>query len=92
MRADHTAGDDLAIEVTLRNKGTVPALAAKLTLVDATGRRILPAFYSDNYVSLMPGDTHIIEIHCAPAHTANAQINLRGWNIAPHSTGIESAR
>jgi len=41
--------------VTLTNTGTAPAVLLKLTLKDAaTGKRILPAHYGDNYISLLP--------------------------------------
>ena len=43
------------IRVQLQNKGAAVALQNKLTLVNADGSRILPAYYSDNYVSLLPG-------------------------------------
>ena len=46
----------------LENKGTAAALSNKLTLVNADGSRILPAYYSDNYVSLLPGETREVEI------------------------------
>jgi Exo-beta-D-glucosaminidase Ig-fold domain len=38
-------------------------VANKLTLIDATAKtRILPTYYSDNYVSLLPGESRTIEI------------------------------
>jgi hypothetical protein len=73
------------IRVQLRNAGTAAALANKLTLVNGTdGIRILPAYYSDNYVSLLPGETREVEIEY-PASTSNGDphVNLRGWNLAP---------
>ncbi len=45
------------VRVQLLNKGVAVALQNKLTLVNADGSRILPAYYSDNYVSLLPGET-----------------------------------
>ena len=45
--------------------------------------RILPAYFTDNYVSLLPGESREIEIEY-PAKSANgpAQLALRGWNLA----------
>lgn len=75
-------GGDKVVSVTLRNASATPALAAKVTLVDARGERILPAFYSDNYASLMPGETRIITIRYPASRTEPPQITLRGWNVA----------
>jgi hypothetical protein len=48
----------------------------------ATGQRILPAYYSDNYASLMPGETRTLNI-AYPSSSArgNLQVELRGWNL-----------
>ncbi|HTV09011.1 MAG TPA: LamG-like jellyroll fold domain-containing protein [Candidatus Aquilonibacter sp.] len=73
------------IAVTLTNPSHTAALAAKLTLLDgAKGTRILPAYYSDNYVSLLPGEQRIITV-AYPASTEHAHpvVALRGWNITP---------
>jgi Ig-like domain-containing protein len=80
---------ETAVRVTLQNPGGTPALAAKLTLVDGAGQRILPAFYSDNYVSLLPGEIREIEVRYPGGRRASARINLRGWNVEPASTPIK---
>jgi hypothetical protein len=74
----------------LRNTGTTAALANKLTLLNtADGLRILPAYYSDNYVSLLPGENRDIEIEY-PSKSASgpAQLTLRGWNLAKQVVSI----
>src|SRR5271157_2032911 len=73
------------VHVQLQNKGTAVALANKLTLVNASdSSRILPAYYSDNYVSLLPGETREIEIeYPASAGKGEPQVNLRGWSLTP---------
>ncbi|MBB5711314.1 glycosyl hydrolase 2 galactose-binding domain-containing protein [Sphingomonas xinjiangensis] len=75
------AGEDRVIAVTLANTSAVPALNAKLTLVDGQGKRILPAFYSDNYVALLPGERKQIEIRYPVSVTAAPSLTLRGWNV-----------
>jgi hypothetical protein len=79
------SGDMTRVHVTLQNKGTAAALENKLTLVNASdGTRILPAYYSDNYVSLLPGETREVEIeYPASASNGDPRVNLRGWNLAP---------
>jgi hypothetical protein len=49
----------------------------------------LPAYFSDNYVSLLPGETREIEIEfpLAAAH-GSAQLAIRGWNLAPQIVSV----
>ena len=71
------------IKITLQNPGPVPALMAKLTLLDAAGNRVLPAYLTDNYMTLLPGESRQVEASC-PAHGKQcATVALRGWNITP---------
>ena len=85
-------GDELKIEVQLENRGTSAALAGKLTLVNVSdGTRILPAYLSDNYVSLLPGESRAIEIdYPAKAALGAARLEIRGWNIAPMAVPVSS--
>jgi hypothetical protein len=76
-------GDDRVVTVTLSNRTRTPALNAKLTLVDARGERILPAFYSDNYVALLPGETKTITVRYPASLTSPPSLRLRGWNVVP---------
>lgn len=76
---------DQHITVTLTNPSQTLALTTKLTLLDGpNGQRILPAFYSDNYISLLPGEQRTLEIAypSSPTHP-HPTIALRGWNITP---------
>ena len=79
------AGDSVRVHVRLQNNGNAVALQNKLTLENASdGTRILPAYYSDNYVSLLPGETREIEIeYPASAAKGAAQVAMRGWNLVP---------
>ena len=76
-------GREKVWRVQLRNTGSDAAIALKLTLLHADGKRILPAYYSDNYLSLLPGEERTVTIH-APADAAgadSARVSLRGWNF-----------
>jgi hypothetical protein len=79
------------IQVQLRNAGTAVALANKLTLVNsADGARILPAYYSDNYVSLLPGESKTVEIEFPPSSAkGQPKVNLRGWSLAETSVAVK---
>lgn len=75
---------------TLRNTGNSAALHLKLTLLESTGaRRVLPVYYADNYVSLLPGETRTISIAAPQAATKDGVVlNLRGWNLATQMTPV----
>jgi len=76
------AGNERKAIIRIKNAGTVPALMIKLTLKDAaTGERILPAYYSENYVSMLPGEERTITVEF-PAGAGKPAIGLRGWNLA----------
>ncbi|WP_066477196.1 MULTISPECIES: glycoside hydrolase family 2 protein [unclassified Sphingomonas] len=68
--------------VAIRNESTVPALQVKLTLVDADGGRILPAYYDDNYLTLFPGETRTVGIAWPESGAPPAAVRVRGWNVA----------
>jgi len=60
------AGGKRLLTVTLHNPSTSIALMTHLQLRrQKSGERVLPAFYSDNYVSLVPNETKIIRIEAA---------------------------
>jgi hypothetical protein len=75
------AGSTL-IEVELANDTAQPALAVKLTALDAQGGRVLPVFYGDNYVTLLPGARRQVRIECPRAAARCERLGLRGWNVA----------
>jgi uncharacterized protein (DUF1778 family) len=83
--------DEMVASVEMKNEGAAPALAAKLTLVDDKGARILPAYYSDNYVSLLPGEARRIEIRYPRGANPSARLNIRGWNVVPASVAVTAA-
>jgi hypothetical protein len=74
--------------VTLTNSGSAPAILVKFTLKDAaTGRRILPAYYSDNYISLLPGEQRVITVKFS-AGAETPAFGLRGWNLATQDVAV----
>jgi hypothetical protein len=84
------SGGNIRIHVQLKNTGNVPALADKLTLVNASnGERILPAYLSDNYVSLLAGEARDIEIeYPASAAKSAPQLTVRGWNLSSFTIAV----
>jgi hypothetical protein len=71
------------VKVVLQNAGSTVAIELKLTLLEADGKtRVLPAYYSDNYVSLLPGEKKEIVVEYPKATTTGGvSVGLRGWNL-----------
>ena len=86
------------LTVTLTNAGPGIAVMAHLqlrhgkpveTAEQAIAARVLPVYYSDNYVSLVPKETRTITIEAAEADLKGEPANLviDGWNVTVDSTG-----
>ena len=68
--------------VKLQN-GPIPAVNVRLSLLDENGQKMLPTFYSDNYVTMMPEETVTLQVEChADALEGAANWSLEGWNLA----------
>ena len=83
-------GSMVKIKVDLTNPDKVVSLENKLTLLDAKSKdRILPAYFSDNYISLLPGETRTVEIeYPSTAVKTGAEIAIRGWNATPQVVAV----
>jgi hypothetical protein len=79
-------GDERVTSVLLTNPAAQAAVATKLTVFGSDGAQVLPAYFSDNYISLLPGESRTIDVRY-PASAANGAVTLRlrGWNVAPMS-------
>jgi beta-galactosidase/beta-glucuronidase len=90
MTAESRPGSvDGLIDVVLANRGNAPVLTAKITMLDARGGRVLPVYYSDNYVALLAGEVRHIEVRCPAAGPRCARVALRGWNVENRETPIK---
>src|SRR6185437_3961653 len=87
-------GDGNHLTVQLRNAAATAALAIKLTLENVSdGSRILPAYLSDNYFSLLPGEARTIEIQYPEDAAKSApKLEVRGWNISPSLVSVSGGR
>jgi hypothetical protein len=84
-------------DVTLHNPGAQIALMVHLQLRrKRDGARVLPVYYSENYVSLVPNETRTITIEAATAdlRADAALVLVDGWNVgiaAASATGVDIA-
>ncbi|TDW95976.1 glycosyl hydrolase family 2 [Dinghuibacter silviterrae] len=68
-------------EVVLHNPGRIPAFFIRLSVTDNRGHRLLPSFYSDNYISLMPGETGKVKLEFPVSKNGLRNLCLDGWNV-----------
>ncbi len=84
-RAASTDSDGKRVlTVTLHNPSKDVALMAHIQLRrQKSGERVLPVFYSDNYVSLVPNETRTITIEAAVNDFSgeDALLVFDGWNV-----------
>jgi len=68
--------------VTISNPAGGPvAFFIRLSLVDPkTKKRILPVFYDNNYISVLPGEQKTVKMEYTPQQT-EPQISIEGWNV-----------
>ncbi len=72
------------MEVTLKNPASTLAFQIQLALTK-DGLEIGPSYWSDNYFSLLPGESKTVRVSVPPAALAGAEPVLRvgGWNVVP---------
>lgn len=87
----HKLGEETHVDVLLTNRGRAPALAAKITMLDEQGARVLPVYYADNYIALLPGESRHIDVLCPAGAARCARVTLRGWNVEGHEIAVETA-
>ena len=72
------------LTVTIKNPKNGPmAFFNRISLVnDQTKKRILPVFYTDNYVSVLPGEEKVVTIDFAPSLiSGKTSVSVSGWNL-----------
>jgi hypothetical protein len=77
-------GSRWELTTELRNVSAWPALMVRLKAVrDKTADRILPAFYEDNYIALMPGERRTIrtELEDADTRGERPRMAVEGFNV-----------
>jgi hypothetical protein len=78
------AGGRCLLDVAVRNPSDKIALMAHLQLRrKSTGERVLPVYYSDNYISLVPQESRTVTIEAAASDLKGDKpfLVLDGWNI-----------
>jgi len=60
----------------------------------ATGERILPVYYSDNYFSIVPGGKKTVRFEFLPGENSGIlpELRLIGWNSPEHMWRLKNFR
>jgi mannosylglycoprotein endo-beta-mannosidase len=91
VTAKQTANGKIA--VTLTNPANAPvAFFNRLALVNPkTQKRILPVFYSDNYVSVLPGESKTVTLDYTPSPGVPIPaVSVEGWNVTKQLLPVAS--
>ncbi|MCX5841121.1 MAG: hypothetical protein NTY16_06670, partial [Deltaproteobacteria bacterium] len=76
-----TIGEESRVTVELENRSDKIAFFIELLLTDAAGGEpIVPIFWQDNYVSLLPNDTRTLTATFPPTKP-QPLLATRGWNL-----------
>jgi len=76
---------DAGFRVVVENTGKSMAFLARLRLVKGQEQsEILPVFWQDNYISLLPGEKREVSVHLRKTDlgAAQPQLLVDGWNVA----------
>ncbi|KAK8082837.1 glycoside hydrolase family 2 protein [Apiospora saccharicola] len=73
--------------VLLENCSSVPAFFVSLNLVDGADGDVLPVFWSDNYVTLLPHEKLSLSVKSQTKGAAAVQV--RGKNVSPEKVALK---
>ncbi|AGA80080.1 glycoside hydrolase family 2 protein [Echinicola vietnamensis] len=87
--ATQSAPGEVSLKLTNPSGNTV-SFFNRISLVDTeSGERLLPTFFSDNYVSLTPGEEKVVTVSYADLDKNSAAIEIGGWNTPLQTITIE---
>jgi hypothetical protein len=78
------SGKSWVLTTKLNNNSQHPVLMIRLKVIgENSGERILPVFYSDNYISLMPGGEKAITMQLKDEDTRGERpsVEISGFNL-----------
>ena len=77
------SGDEKVMKMEVTNSGKAPALMLRVKVTDSvTGDLILPAWYSDNYFFMMPGESRTLTVRVREEDsTGDPVISISGLNV-----------
>jgi exo-1,4-beta-D-glucosaminidase len=86
LRSAPGSDQDVAFRVALHNDGKAVAFLTRLRLVKSKDQsEILPVFWDDNYISLLPGEKREVTVRVRKSDVDSEQLTLLldGFNVLP---------
>ena len=79
--------EDSITHITLQNGNPTLAFFVRVNLSDCDhGREIVPVLWSENYLSLLPGETRDITATYRMARPESVRASITGWNVSGSTT------
>lgn len=79
-----TRTDDNNREISVTNPGNETAFFIRLKIVDSSGNLILPVYFTENYFTLLPGETKQVELNLSACKSditgKGLKLAVEGWN------------
>lgn len=77
------------VEAEVQNTSSVLAFFVQLQLLDENGKLVRPGFYTDNFFSLLPGESKKITIETALSNMPSKPVFVvKGWNVKPQTFNL----
>lgn len=92
VQARQTTNRQIRVTLAQEDSSRPVSFFNRLSLIDkSTGKRLLPVFYSDNYISIPPGEkkTIIIDAPSLPKDLSTFRIRVQGWNTKTFDVEIQ---
>jgi hypothetical protein len=82
---------DSRVVINLQNDCITPVVVVHTTVKTNAGTRLLPAYYRDNYLTLLLHESKTVDVSVPNFTTERSlQLAVGDWNVSPTSTNILS--
>jgi hypothetical protein len=72
--------ETVVVNVNIENNTPYVSLLNKIKIKNSENQSVLPVFYSDNYISLLPGEKQTIVLSFDKKNIEQAYLQVEGWN------------
>ena len=86
LKMDRKANETRHIIVS--NPGRETAFFIRLKVLDENNELFLPAYFSENYFTLLPGEKRMIELDVDKSKAKNCKLAIEGWNVSEQSVKL----
>jgi exo-1,4-beta-D-glucosaminidase len=81
-----------SVTTTITNAGKGVAFMVHLRVVDAKGEDVVPVFWNDNYVTLLPGEHRTLTAKFSAGGGQGLKVICDGWNVKAELAGKPVAK